>query len=135
VCHRTVSGTLGSYNSELLTFGFLRPRSAIIHWTVRCTSGATASQRNGRLQRSPATVACNATLHEQFAQKSEQPPEAHRTVHSTCPVRYRTVRCHKKTKLQRSNPNGWVTWLVHRTVSGGAPDCPVRPSTAATSNS
>jgi hypothetical protein len=32
------------------------------------------------------------------------------------------------------NPNGWVTWLVHRTVSGGAPDYPVRPSTAATPN-
>jgi hypothetical protein len=30
------------------------------------------------------------------------------------------------------NPNGWVTWLAHRTVSGGTPDCPVRPSTAAT---
>ena len=30
----------------------------------------------------------------------------------------------------RQNPNGWVTWLAHRTVSGGAPDCPVRPSTA-----
>jgi hypothetical protein len=29
------------------------------------------------------------------------------------------------------NPNGWVTWLAHRTMSGGAPDCPVRPSTAA----
>jgi hypothetical protein len=32
------------------------------------------------------------------------------------------------------NPNGWVTWLAHRTVSGGAPDCPVRPSTAAVPN-
>ena len=32
------------------------------------------------------------------------------------------------------NPNGWVTWLAHRTVSGGAPDCPVRPSTAALPN-
>jgi hypothetical protein len=31
----------------------------------------------------------------------------------------------------RPNPNGWVTWLAHRTVSGGAPDCPVHPSTAA----
>jgi hypothetical protein len=42
------------------------------------------------------------------------------------------------TRSQRSNdrlcqnPNGWVTWLAHRTVSGGAPDCPVRPSTTAT---
>jgi hypothetical protein len=32
------------------------------------------------------------------------------------------------------NPNGWVTWLAHRTVSDGAPDCPVRPSTAAIPN-
>jgi hypothetical protein len=35
-------------------------------------------------------------------------------------------------KLQ--NPNSWVTWLAHRRVSGGAPDCPVRPSTAACPN-
>jgi hypothetical protein len=32
------------------------------------------------------------------------------------------------------NPNDWVTWLAYRTVSGGALDCPVRPSTAATPN-
>jgi hypothetical protein len=35
-------------------------------------------------------------------------------------------------KLQ--NPNGWVTWLARRTVSGGARDCSVRPSTAACPN-
>jgi hypothetical protein len=32
------------------------------------------------------------------------------------------------------NPNGWVTWLAHQTVSDGAPDRPVSPSTAATPN-
>jgi hypothetical protein len=32
------------------------------------------------------------------------------------------------------NPNGWVMWLVHRTVSRGTPDYPVRPSTAACPN-
>jgi hypothetical protein len=32
------------------------------------------------------------------------------------------------------NPNGWVTWLAHRTVSGGASDCLVRPSTTAIPN-
>jgi hypothetical protein len=32
------------------------------------------------------------------------------------------------------NPTGGVTGLVHRTGSGGAPDCPVRPSTAACPN-
>jgi hypothetical protein len=32
------------------------------------------------------------------------------------------------------NPNSWVMWLAHRTVSGGAPDCLVCPSTAAIPN-
>jgi hypothetical protein len=31
----------------------------------------------------------------------------------------------------RPNPNGWVTWLAHPTVSSDAPDCLVRPSTTA----
>ena len=56
MCHRTVSGAPGPYNSELATFGFLQRHSSIIHRTVRCAtgrsgapSGATALQRNGRL--------------------------------------------------------------------------------------
>src|SRR5688572_28239265 len=56
---------------------------------------------------------------------------AHRTVYRTCPVHHRTARWAHRSELQRSNPNGRVTWLAHRTLSGGAPDCPVRPSTAA----
>jgi hypothetical protein len=59
---------------------------------------------------------------------------AHRTVNSDCLVHHRTVWWPHMSELQRSNPNGWVTWLTHRTVSGGAPYCPVRPSTAAFPN-
>ena len=59
---------------------------------------------------------------------------AHRTVSRTCPVHHRTVRWPTCQKLQRSNPNGWVTRLAHRTVSGGTPDCPVRHTTAAFPN-
>jgi hypothetical protein len=40
-----------------------------------------------------------------------------------------TVRWPQLSELQWSNPNGWVMWLAHRIVSGGTPDCPVRPST------
>jgi hypothetical protein len=40
----------------------------------------------------------------------------HRTVNRTCQVHHRTVRWPTCQKLQRSNPNGWVTWLAHRTV-------------------
>jgi hypothetical protein len=117
-----VSDAPGPYDFKLATFGFQKSRSAIIHRTVRCTSGATASQRNGRLQRSSN----RATVREQFAQKSEQPQKAHRTVNSVCPVRHRTVRCgtglsgatrrQSSNGRNRQNPNGWVTWLAHRTV-------------------
>jgi hypothetical protein len=60
--------------------------------------------------------------------------KAHRTVYRTYPMHHRTVRWPHKSELQRSNPNSWVTWLAHRTVSGGTLDCPVRPSTEAIPN-
>jgi hypothetical protein len=63
---------------------------------------------NGRLQRAVNALQC--------AQKSEQSQKAHRTVKSDCPVHHRTVRWPSCQKLQRSEPNGRVTWLAHRTV-------------------
>jgi hypothetical protein len=81
---------------------------------------------NGCLQR-----ALNARLR---AQRSEQRQKAHQTIYRTCPVHHRTVRWPHLSELQRSEPNGLVTWLAHRTVSGGAPDCPVRHSTEALTN-
>jgi hypothetical protein len=84
------------------------------------------------------TVVCNGTVKVNSArlraQKSKQRQKAHRTVNSNCPVHHRTVRWPTCQKLQRSEPNGLVTWLVHRTVSGGAPDCPVRHTTEALTN-
>jgi hypothetical protein len=70
------------------------------------------------------------------AQKSEQAPEGAPDslqdlfgAPPDCPVHHRTVRCTTglsdappdclvahKSELQRSNPNGRVTWLAHRTV-------------------
>jgi hypothetical protein len=46
-----LSGAPGPYKDELATLGFLQARSTIIHWTVRCDSGGTATSRNGRLQK------------------------------------------------------------------------------------
>jgi hypothetical protein len=102
---------------ELLTFEFLRQLSAIIHRTVRCDtrlsgvpSGATVTS---------ATVDSNGRLTQRTVRKeSEQRQKTHRTVNSDCPVHHRTVRWPRLSELQRSNPNGWVTWLAHRTVSG-----------------
>jgi hypothetical protein len=77
-----------------------------------------AEQRLLRAQRSTAT-AFNAL---QCAQRSEHAREAHRTVYRTCPVHHRTAQRPHKSELQRSNPNGLLTWLVHRTVSGALCD-------------
>jgi hypothetical protein len=47
---------------------------------------------------------------------------AHQTVYRTCLVRHRTARQAHKSELQRSEPNGLVTWLAHQTVSGAPCD-------------
>jgi hypothetical protein len=80
---------------------------------------------NGRLQR--CTITVNSADCARRSQSRRQ--KAHQTVNNDFLVHHRTVRWSHMSELQRSNPNGWVTWLAHRTVSGGAPDCPVRPST------
>jgi hypothetical protein len=103
------------------------------HRTVRCAKRSNGRQRNGRLQRSADNVNNARTVRVE----SEQRQKTHWTINSACLVRHRTVRCTKLSELQRSkpsDPNGWVTWLAHRTVSGGAPDYPVCPSTSALHN-
>jgi hypothetical protein len=84
------------------------------------------------------TIACEgikcATVRACARKSQSRCQKAHRTVYRTCPVHHRTVRWPHKLELQRSNPNGRVTWLAHRTVSGGTPDCPVRHATAAFTN-
>jgi hypothetical protein len=104
-------------------------RSAIIHRTCPVhtgLSGEPAEQRllraNGRLKRIKCAPACRGAEHARVA---------HRTVYRTCPVHHRTARRAHTSALQRSEPNGQVTWLAHRTVSGGAPDSPVCHATAA----
>jgi hypothetical protein len=127
VHHRTVSGAPRPCDSELASFGnplrYNSPDMSGAHRTVRCNGRATATSR----QRSPAE-AFNA---RQSAQRSSAraggTPDSLQGLSGAPPD---SRRAHT-SELQRSNPNGRVTWLAHRTLSGGAPDCPVRPSTAA----
>jgi hypothetical protein len=93
-------------------------------------------QAEQRLQ--APTVVCNGTgtvnsVHCARRSQSRR-QKAHQTVNSDCPVHHRTVRWLHLSELQRSEPNGRVMWLAHQTVSGGAPDCPVRHTTAASTN-
>jgi hypothetical protein len=80
--------------------------------TVWCTSGATTLWRNGRLYSAPDS----ATVHDRNQSRGQR-----RTGQGTVPVRCGT-ELSAATRSQRSNgrlcqnPNGWVTWLAHRTV-------------------
>jgi hypothetical protein len=117
-------------NSELATFRNSGSHFAIIHRTVRCASGATATSRQ---LSSAENIKC-ATVRACARRSQSRREKANRTVYRTCPVHHRTVRWPRCQKLQRSNRNGRVTWLAHRTVSGGALDCLVRHTTASSTN-
>jgi hypothetical protein len=128
VCHRTVSGAPGSIDFKLFTFGFLRPRSAIIHRTVRCATGLSGApaeqwlQRNGRLQWTPAKVLLCADSSRRVRADARR-----RTGQWTGPVRCGTelsgaTRRQISNSRNCQNPNGWVTWLAHRTLSGAPID-------------
>jgi hypothetical protein len=95
----------------------------VSHRTVRCASGATTTSRT--------TVDCNAFNARLRAQRTKHAQLAHQTVYRTCPVHHRTAQRPHLSELQWSEPNGWLMWLAHRTVSGGAPDCSVRHATTA----
>jgi hypothetical protein len=91
VCHRTMSGVPGPYKGQPATLGKTQAHSAIIHWTVRCVSGATTIQR----QQSTAKVSATVNSARQKSElQSQRAPD--------CPVWHRTVWCRKKTKLQWS---------------------------------
>jgi hypothetical protein len=77
---------------------------------------------NGRLQKALNKLQC--------VPESEQSQMAHRTVNSACPVHHQTGRCPRRQKLQQLESNGRVMWQAHRTVFGGAPDCPMCHATA-----
>jgi hypothetical protein len=109
--------------SELLSFGNLGSHSAIIHRTVRCASEKWLTA---------PTVVCKSlqwTVNSATARAEVRAGARRRTGQWIV-----TIRWPHKSEPQRSNPNGWVTWLAHRTVSGGAPDCLVRHTTAAPPN-
>ena len=136
IIHRTVRCTPDSVRcskeerpQELASFGnsqrlvrYNSPDMSGVHRTVRCDIEATDT--------SAPTATCSALNARQRAQKSEHARVAHRTAYRACPVHPRTARWTHKSELQRSEPNDLVTWLAHRTLSGGAPDCPVRHAIA-----
>jgi hypothetical protein len=119
IIHRTVRCTTGQcpvlQRRATLNSPASGIRSAIIHRTCPVhtgLSGVTAEQRllhaNGHLQKH--------LMHARARRGALHVRVAHRTAYRACPVHHRTARRAHMSELQRSNPNGRVTWLAHRTV-------------------
>jgi hypothetical protein len=125
-------------NSELATFGNSGSHSAIIHRTVRCGTGLSGvapdypvHHAEQRLQ--APTVVCNsyrnseqcATARAESEQTSNSAPDREQC----CPVHHQTVQWAQLSEASTVEPNGWVTWLAHRPVSGAPVDSrvPQRP--------
>jgi hypothetical protein len=140
VCHRTVSDAPGPYSVQLSTLGFLRARSTIIHRTIWCATGLFGAQAEQRL--SSATVDCNGCLQRYSARTvcaevravARGAPDSELCLSGAAPDCPVPLEDKISNGQKLPNPNSWVTWLAHRTVSGGAVDCPLRPSTAACPN-
>jgi hypothetical protein len=91
VCHRTEFGVPCPYEDEPATLGKTEARSAIIHRTVRYATGLSSeSAGNDYLRATVDSAKVNSAATVQHRSQSRK-SEGHRT-----------VRCRKKTKLQRS---------------------------------
>jgi hypothetical protein len=108
---------------ELFTFRNFQGRSAIIHWIVRCASGATAS--------SAPTVTCRgiycAPERAEVRHAREGAPDSLQDLSGAPP----DSQAGPQDIAPTVEPQRSATWLAHRTVSVGAPDCLVRHATAA----
>jgi hypothetical protein len=160
MAHRTVRCAT-VLQAKLRTFGNFQRRFAIIHRTVRCYTGQCPVLQRRAALNSPASGIRSAIIHRTYlvhtglsgepaeqrllrangrlqrikcapARAEEQSTRGWHTGQPTVLVRCTTGQPGGPTRqLQWSNPNGLVTWLAHRTVSGGAPDCPVCHATEA----
>jgi hypothetical protein len=88
-------------------------RSAIIHWTCPACTGLSGQPVEQRLLRANGHLQAHL-MRARSAQKSGTRKTVHRTNYSTCPVYTRQPGGPRSQKLERSNPNGLVTWLAHR---------------------
>jgi hypothetical protein len=121
-------GAPGPYNVQLSTLGFLRARSAIIQRTVRCATGLSGAPTEQRLF--CTTVDCKSVGQSYSAQivRAEVRAVARGAPNSEQYVSVAAQDCpvpleDKASNGQKlSNPNGWVMWLAHQTVSGAPID-------------
>jgi hypothetical protein len=126
VCHRTCPVHQGSPRTELLTFEKTQSRSAIIHWTVRCTPDSVRCSRNEATLNSPALGIRNGYS-----------AIIHRTVRCNCgatatsapTVTCRRIKCTPERAEVRHARHGAPDTL--QCMSGAPPDIQTGPAVRA----
>jgi hypothetical protein len=133
VCHRTVFGAPPDYvrctrglQAELNTFGNSQRRFAIIHRTVRCTTGQCPVPQGRATLNSPASGIRSAKIHRTVS-------GAHRTVRcdsgatttSRATVDYNALNARLRT--QRSSARACGTPDSLQDLSGAPPDSQAGP--------
>jgi hypothetical protein len=91
VCHRTVSGAPGPYSCQPVTLGKTKARSAIIHQTIQCATGLSGEPAEQWLFAPTVDLDSRKSAAQYYAEVRAAKSEGHQT-----------VRCRKRTKLQRS---------------------------------
>jgi hypothetical protein len=90
-------------------------------------------QSNGYpAQRSTTTTPCKSTVRAEVKAVVRGAPDSEQCLSGAEPDCSMPLKDKASNGQKLTTPPGWVPWLAHRTVSDGAPDCPVRPSTAVT---
>jgi hypothetical protein len=96
------------------------PRRQLRHGTPPPVDCPVFQRSNGyRAQRSTPTVACKR---EQCADSSLRVRAAPEGALDSEQCLSGAPRCQSSNGRNRLNPNGWVTWLAHRTMSGAPID-------------
>jgi hypothetical protein len=114
--HRTVFGAQAGARDELAALGKSWGAAAIIHWIVQCAPDCPVSQLRPRQRRQ----------RNQWATRGLRQWSPGRTrlfsVPPDCPVCQGYRGCNGRLRQKRKE-------IVHCSLSGGAPDYPVRPRT------
>jgi hypothetical protein len=109
-------------HAELLTFGKIQRRSAIIHRTVRCTPDCVRCPEEERLWNSPSSEICSAIIHRTclvYTGLSGEPAEQ-RLLRANGHLQAHLMRARSAQKSGTRAP-------AHRTLNSTCPVCTGHP--------
>jgi hypothetical protein len=122
VCHQTVSGAPGPYRVQTATLGFQPVRYAIFTGLSGVPPDCPVHQRSNDYfaQRSPPKAEeqrNNAqTLRGRAERRVRGAPDTKQCMSGAAPDCPVPLEDKASNGQKLPNPNGWVTWLAHRTV-------------------